>query len=306
MGAHVWGPAFLRDHLLSHLQLSGWSMDWYAGMPVYRFYMVVPALAIVALDALLPVRRGVQARRRLRARPAAVLLLGVRPAGPLPLPDAGAVRLRRAVLRARRELQHLRRQPQVDDGRRVLVLHRPQPDDPRPRPAGRRDAHRQVPQLGGDRARPGDRLPRHRRHLHRPRGARHRARQHRRACAASCYGLGRRRRRRPAVDVLDRTVRRQPPVHDGHEVRRPSGGRQRLVLGHVLPAHRAARHPRHGARRDRLRRRDRPPPRQRHRPRRDRAAHRRPASTPPRTACRSSGCCGTRACCRCCTSCATC
>ncbi len=54
MGAHVWGPAFLRDHLLPHLQLSGWSMDWYAGMPVYRFYMVVPALAIVALDTVLP------------------------------------------------------------------------------------------------------------------------------------------------------------------------------------------------------------------------------------------------------------
>ena len=54
MGAHVWGPAFLRDNLLSHFQLSGWSMDWYAGMPVYRFYMVVPALAIVALDVLLP------------------------------------------------------------------------------------------------------------------------------------------------------------------------------------------------------------------------------------------------------------
>ena len=29
-------------------------MDWYAGMPMYRFYMVVPALAIVALDTLLP------------------------------------------------------------------------------------------------------------------------------------------------------------------------------------------------------------------------------------------------------------
>ena len=52
MGSHVWGPAFLRDHLLPNFQLSGWSMDWYAGMPVYRFYMVVPALAIVALDAL--------------------------------------------------------------------------------------------------------------------------------------------------------------------------------------------------------------------------------------------------------------
>jgi hypothetical protein len=54
MGAHVWGPAFLRDHLLPHFQLSGWSMDWYAGMPAYRFYMVVPALAMVALDTVLP------------------------------------------------------------------------------------------------------------------------------------------------------------------------------------------------------------------------------------------------------------
>ena len=127
MGAHVWGPAFLRDNLLPHFQLSGWSMDWYAGLPVYRFYMVVPALVIVALDVAPPVRRGVQARRRLRARDAAVVLLGVRSPGPLPLPDARAVRLRRAVLPARRELQHLRRQPQVDDGRRVLVLHRAQP-----------------------------------------------------------------------------------------------------------------------------------------------------------------------------------
>jgi hypothetical protein len=29
-------------------------MDWYAGLPVYRFYMVVPALAIVFLDFVLP------------------------------------------------------------------------------------------------------------------------------------------------------------------------------------------------------------------------------------------------------------
>ncbi len=54
MGAHVWGPAFLRDHLLPNGQLSGWSMDWYGGLPVYRFYMVIPALMITALDAILP------------------------------------------------------------------------------------------------------------------------------------------------------------------------------------------------------------------------------------------------------------
>ncbi|TVR26133.1 MAG: hypothetical protein EA389_06645 [Ilumatobacter sp.] len=53
-GAHVWGPAFLRDHLLPSLRLNGWSMDWYAGMPAYRFYMVLPAIAIVALDVVFP------------------------------------------------------------------------------------------------------------------------------------------------------------------------------------------------------------------------------------------------------------
>lgn len=50
MGAHVWGPAFLRDHLLPEWRLSGWTPDWYAGFPAYQFYMVLPSLVIVALD----------------------------------------------------------------------------------------------------------------------------------------------------------------------------------------------------------------------------------------------------------------
>ena len=50
MGAHVWGPAFLRDHLLPHGHLSGWTPDWYDGFPAYQFYMVLPALMIVALN----------------------------------------------------------------------------------------------------------------------------------------------------------------------------------------------------------------------------------------------------------------
>ena len=54
MGAHVYGPAYLRDHLLTSLRLSGWSNDWYSGLPIYRFYMVVPALFILALDVFLP------------------------------------------------------------------------------------------------------------------------------------------------------------------------------------------------------------------------------------------------------------
>ena len=54
MGAHVYGPAYLRDHLLTSFRLSGWSNDWYSGLPIYRFYMVVPALLILAFDVVLP------------------------------------------------------------------------------------------------------------------------------------------------------------------------------------------------------------------------------------------------------------
>jgi hypothetical protein len=50
MGAHVWGPAYLRDHLLPHGQVTGWTGDWYAGFPAYQFYMVVPSLMIVLLN----------------------------------------------------------------------------------------------------------------------------------------------------------------------------------------------------------------------------------------------------------------
>ena len=54
MGAHVWGPAYLRDVLLPHWRVNGWSMDWYAGFPAYRFYMVVPALMVVLVDLIVP------------------------------------------------------------------------------------------------------------------------------------------------------------------------------------------------------------------------------------------------------------
>ena len=59
MGAHVWAPAFLRDHYIGNGQLSGWSMDWYGGLPLYRFYMVIPALAIIALDSVPFISYGV-------------------------------------------------------------------------------------------------------------------------------------------------------------------------------------------------------------------------------------------------------
>lgn len=49
MGAHVWGPRFLREELIPSLRLAGWTQDWYAGFPAYLFYMVVPSLMIVWL-----------------------------------------------------------------------------------------------------------------------------------------------------------------------------------------------------------------------------------------------------------------
>ena len=54
MGAHVWGPAFLRDELLPSLQLRGWSPDWYAGFPAMHFYMVLPYLFVVFVDLFAP------------------------------------------------------------------------------------------------------------------------------------------------------------------------------------------------------------------------------------------------------------
>ncbi|HUQ39426.1 MAG TPA: hypothetical protein VM030_04680 [Acidimicrobiales bacterium] len=54
MGAHVWGPAYLRDHLLPHGRLTGWTPDWYAGFPALHFYFPLPSLLIVLLDVVLP------------------------------------------------------------------------------------------------------------------------------------------------------------------------------------------------------------------------------------------------------------
>lgn len=53
-GAHVFGPAYLRDHLLPEGRILGWSNDWFAGFPAFYFYFPLPSLTIVALDLLLP------------------------------------------------------------------------------------------------------------------------------------------------------------------------------------------------------------------------------------------------------------
>ena len=53
-GSHVWGPAFMRDHLLPKGRLTGWAPDWYAGFPAYQFYFPLPALVIALLSYVIP------------------------------------------------------------------------------------------------------------------------------------------------------------------------------------------------------------------------------------------------------------
>ena len=43
-GAHFVMPAFIREHLLGSLRLTGWDPSWYAGYPIYTFYFVLPDL----------------------------------------------------------------------------------------------------------------------------------------------------------------------------------------------------------------------------------------------------------------------
>ncbi len=54
MGAHVLGPAYLRDVLLPGGQIQGWSNAWFAGFPIFYFYFPLPSLVIVFLDLFLP------------------------------------------------------------------------------------------------------------------------------------------------------------------------------------------------------------------------------------------------------------
>ena len=54
MGSHVWGPDYMRHHLLPNLRITGWAPDWYSGFPAYHFYFPLPAFMIVVLDLLLP------------------------------------------------------------------------------------------------------------------------------------------------------------------------------------------------------------------------------------------------------------
>ena len=124
-GAHVMLPAFLKSHLLTHGQLTGWDPDWYDGFP--------------ALHLLLPAaradHRAVQRRVSYDVAFKLVTVLGTltlpvcawafgRLAG---LRDPGPACLAAATLPFlfEPELLHLRRQHPLHPGRRVLLLAQP-------------------------------------------------------------------------------------------------------------------------------------------------------------------------------------
>ncbi len=53
MGAHVWAPDFVRRSLFEKGRLTGWSMDWFGGMPILNFYFPLPSLTIAALGYII-------------------------------------------------------------------------------------------------------------------------------------------------------------------------------------------------------------------------------------------------------------
>jgi len=92
-GAHVWWPAYLRDHLLGQGRIAGWAPDWYAGFPAGQFYFPFPALLVVALDALLPYSIAFKLVTALGAiaLPAAAYVFGRGLRAPSPAPALFAV-----------------------------------------------------------------------------------------------------------------------------------------------------------------------------------------------------------------------
>src|ERR1700694_1383727 len=54
MGAHVWAPWFLKNHLFPHGRVSGWAPDWYNGFPALTFYFPGPYLVIALVSYVIP------------------------------------------------------------------------------------------------------------------------------------------------------------------------------------------------------------------------------------------------------------
>jgi len=54
MGAHHYAAKYLIEELLPNFQMTGWTQEWYAGMPLFTFYLPLPFLMIAIFNVLLP------------------------------------------------------------------------------------------------------------------------------------------------------------------------------------------------------------------------------------------------------------
>jgi phosphomannomutase len=54
MGAHVWLPAYVKRELLPHLNILGWSPDWYDGFPALSLYFPLPVIVIAVISYVIP------------------------------------------------------------------------------------------------------------------------------------------------------------------------------------------------------------------------------------------------------------
>lgn len=53
-GGHLGMPAYVRRVLAPQWRLTGWSNDWFAGVPILALYFPLPTWIIIALDTVLP------------------------------------------------------------------------------------------------------------------------------------------------------------------------------------------------------------------------------------------------------------
>ncbi|HZJ03034.1 MAG TPA: hypothetical protein VFE20_05010 [Thermoleophilia bacterium] len=54
MGAHHYAAKYMIDVLVPSFHLTGWTMGWYAGMPLFTFYLPLPFLMIAIFNFVLP------------------------------------------------------------------------------------------------------------------------------------------------------------------------------------------------------------------------------------------------------------
>ena len=219
MGAHHYPAWYMHTYLLPHFKLTGWTMQWYAGMPMFTFYLPLPFAMIGLLAFFIPYTVAFKL----------VTILGVFALPVVAFAYGRLLRLPRLVRphRGRRrpglpgdgELLDLRRQHPEHAGGRVRLLDQLRADVPLPRHAlpgdapgdlrlavraeradpdvRRADPHRDGHRAGAGRAQPAD-------------------------LAAAVEGAdlrGRRvRARLPADRVLGPALRRQAAVERRHGV----------------------------------------------------------------------------------------